>query len=155
MATIERRLDSLGIVLPEAPKPVANYVPVYARHSGSPAFVSGQIPMRDGSLIATGSVPEDVSIEVARECAAQCVVNALAAIRGEYGSLERLRGVARLRGYVASGPGFRDHSTVIDGASDLLAELLGESGSHSRVAVGVTSLPLGAPVEIEFVFVMD
>lgn len=155
MPTVDARLSRLGHALPDPPKPVASYVPAVILSSGCPVFVSGQLPFRDGSLLATGTVPDDVSPETARECARQCVLNGLAALKGEIGSLERLRRVIRLGVFVASGPGFYDQPQIANGASDLLVELLGEQGKHARAAVSVPSLPLNAPVEIEFLFDVD
>jgi enamine deaminase RidA (YjgF/YER057c/UK114 family) len=100
-------------------------------------------------------VPSDVSLELARDCAAQCALNGLAALEQEIGDLARVRRVVRLGGFVACGHGFGDQPTVINGASDLLAELMHDSGKHARAAVGVSSLPLNAPVEIEFTFLVD
>jgi enamine deaminase RidA (YjgF/YER057c/UK114 family) len=155
MADLLSRLKKLGLSLPEAPKPVASYVPAVSVHSGHLVFVSGQIPIRDGEIMATGAVPEPVSIERARECARQCVLNGLACLAGEIGDMSRLRRVVRLEGFVACGPGFPDQPKVINGASDMLIELLGEDGRHSRMAVGVPALPLNVPVEIGFTFLID
>ncbi|MCA9282867.1 MAG: RidA family protein [Phycisphaeraceae bacterium] len=155
MPNLEARLDRLGITIPEAPKPVASYVPSVAVHSGSLVFISGQLPFEKGKLMATGRVPGQVSIETAQKCARQCVVNGLAALLGEIGSFERLRRVVRLGVFVNAGEGFAEQPKVGNGASDLLVELLGENGRHARAAVGVSSLPLDAPVEIEFTFLVD
>jgi len=155
MADADSRLEQLGLSLPAAAKPVANYVPVQSVHSGILMFVSGQIPIRDGALIAQGRVPDEVSVETAVECARQCVLNGLAAVHAELGSLARIRGVVRVGGFVACPPGFGDQPTVINGASDLLVQLFGDAGKHARAAVGVPALPLNAPVEIEFTFLMD
>ncbi|MCA9305927.1 MAG: RidA family protein [Phycisphaerales bacterium] len=155
MPNLEARLDRLGITIPEAPKPVASYVPSVAVHSGSLVFISGQLPFEKGKLMATGRVPGQVSIEAAQKCARQCVVNGLAALLGEIGSFERLRRVVRLGVFVNAGEGFADQPKVGNGASDLLVELLGDDGRHARAAVGVSSLPLDAPVEIEFTFLVD
>ncbi len=106
-------------------------------------------------MLATGSVPEPVSIETAQDCARQCVLNALACLHGEIGDLSRLRRVVRLDAFVACGPDFADHPKVINGASDLLIDLLGDDGKHARAAVGVSSLPLLAPVEIAMTFLID
>jgi enamine deaminase RidA (YjgF/YER057c/UK114 family) len=155
MPDAETMINQLGLTLPESSPPVANYVPVMAVHAGTILRVSGQLPMRDGKLIATGAVPDPVSVEVATECARQCVLNAFAAVKHHLGSLERLRGVARVGGYVACPPGFGDQPTIINGASDLLYAVMGDAGKHARSAVGVSSLPLHAPVEIEFAFLID
>lgn len=143
-------LAALGLALPAAPKPVASYIP--ARRSGSLVFVSGQIPMRDGSLIATGSVPTRVDLPTAVECARQCLLNGLAVLAAEVGSIDKLERVIRLGCFVACDASFTEHPMVANGASDLLLEIFGDRGRHARAAVGCPSLPLGAPVEIEFVF---
>lgn len=155
MPTVTTRLASLGISLPSPPKPVASYVPVVRVAGGSVVMISGQIPMRDGRLIATGAVPSAVNLETARECARQCVLNGLASLAAEVGSLERVRRIIRLGVFVACDPGFIDHPKVANGASDLLVELFGESGRHARAAVGAPSLPLGAPVEVEMMVMVD
>ena len=155
MPDLVSRLKRKGLTLPEQIKPVASYVPAVSVHSGAMVLVSGQVPIVDGKVMATGRVPEEVSIETAQACARQCVLNGLAALRGEIGDLARLRRVARVGCFVACSEGFTDHPKVANGASDLLVELLGESGQHARAAVGVPSLPLGVPVEIEFTFVVD
>ncbi len=155
MPDLFARLARNNLVLPEQTRPIASYVPAVAIHSGTIVLISGQVPIVDGSPIATGRVPEDVSIETAQLCARQCVLNALAALKSEIGDLSRLRRVARLGCFVACSPEFTEHPKVANGASDLLMELLGEDGKHARAAVGVPSLPLGVPVEIEFMFVVD
>lgn len=155
MPTFASRIERLGLSLPKAPKPVASYVPVVRCSGGCPVYVSGQLPFLDGELMATGLVESDVSIEVAQQCARQCVLNGLAALEGEIGSLERLRRVVRVGVFVASEPGFAQQPQVANGASDLLVELLGDAGRHARAAVGVSMLPLNAPVEIEFLFHVD
>jgi enamine deaminase RidA (YjgF/YER057c/UK114 family) len=155
MKRLEDRLAELGLTLPTPAAPVASYVPAVTMPAGVPVYISGQIPLRDGKLIAQGQVGTDVPFEVARDCARQCALNALAALRAEIGDLARLRRVIRVGGFVACSPHFMDHSKVINGASDLLVELLGDAGRHARAAVGVPSLPLGAPVEVEFLFTID
>jgi len=149
----ERRLGELGLVLPPAPRPVASYVPIV--RTGSLALVSGQIPILDGTLIATGSVPGQVSLDEAIRCARQCTLNALAVVRAELGSLAGILRVVRVGGFVACEPGFTDQPRVINGASDLLVEVFGSAGRHARAAVGSVALPLDAPVEIEFLFEVD
>lgn len=155
MPDLMSRLDRLGLTLPEPAKPVASYVPSALVSSGCQVFISGQIPFRNGQLIAKGTVPGAVSIETAQECARQCVLNGLAALKAEIGSFDRLRRVIRLGVFVACEPGFYDQPKVANGASDLLVELLGESGKHARAAVGCPALPLNAPVEVEFLFLVD
>jgi len=145
----ESRLAALGLTLPTPPSPVAAYIPW--RRAGNLLFISGQIPMRDGALIAKGSVPGQVSPEVARECARQCVLNALAVIRAAAGSLAAVKQVVRVGVFVCSEPGFYEQPKVANGASELLVEVFGDSGKHARAAVGSVALPLGAPVEVEVV----
>jgi len=149
-ATVEQNLARLGLELPGAPAPVASYVP--ARRSGDLVHISGQIPLVGGKLLATGRVPDRVPHETAVACAEACTLNALACLKAEIGDLGSVRRVVRVGVFVAAGPEFTDHPTIANGCSDLLVELLGERGRHARAAVGVSSLPLGAPVEIECVF---
>lgn len=155
MPDINAQLESLGIDLPDAPAPVASYVPVASVHSGNLVLVSGQIPTENGSPMATGRVPDRVDLDTAARCARRCALNALAALRHDIGDLNRVRRVLKLDGFVAAGPDFTDHPRVINGASDLLVEIFGDSGRHARAAVGVSSLPLGVPVEIAFTFITD
>lgn len=147
MSDPESRLAAMGLSLPAPPVPVAAYIPF--RRAGNLLFISGQIPLRDGALMAKGSIPSQVSIEVARDCARQCVLNGLAVTRAAAGSLGAIRQVVRLGVFVCSEPGFYDQPKVANGASDLLVELFGEAGKHARAAVGSIALPLGAPVEVE------
>jgi len=147
MPTPQERLDALGLALPKAPEPVASYIP--AKRSGSLLYVSGQLPMRDGQLMATGTVPGAVDIETAQSCARQCVLNGLAAATGVVGSIDKIASVVRVGGFVASDPGFAAQPQVINGASELLQEIFGEDGRHARAAVGVIALPLDACVEVE------
>ena len=145
--TPEERLASLGLEVPEVAKPVAVYVP--AVRSGNHVFTSGQLPMRSGELIATGKVGGEVSVEEAVECARQCALNAIAAVRAEVGDLSAVRRVVKVVGFVASTPDFTGQPGVVNGASELLGEVFGDAGVHARSAVGVAALPLGAPVEVE------
>ncbi|MCH2140176.1 MAG: RidA family protein [Phycisphaerales bacterium] len=150
MSRIEQALQSLNMTLPEAPKPVAAYVPV--RLTGSWAFISGQIPLQEGHLMASGPVPSATSPEMAASAARQCVLNGLAALRTALGGdLDRVVSVVRVGVFVASDPDFTGQPAVADGASKLLVDLLGEAGKHARAAVGSVSLPLGASVEVEMV----
>jgi enamine deaminase RidA (YjgF/YER057c/UK114 family) len=146
---IEERLRALGIDLPAAPRPVASYVP--AVEAGSLLFVSGQLPFRDGVLLHAGRVPDQVTVEAAQEAARQCLINALAVIREQVSTFNRVVRVVRLSGFVASSPDFYLHPAVINGASDLLEAIFGAAGKHSRIAVGVASLPLNAPVELDLI----
>lgn len=145
--SVDARLEQLGLVLPTAPKPVASYIP--AVRSGALVFVSGQLPFREGALLATGRVPGEVSLVQAQEAARQCVLNALAVVKAEIGDLDRVSRIVRLGAFVCSDPGFHEQPKVANGASDLLAEIFGERGRHARAAVGSIALPLGAAVEIE------
>ncbi|GJQ30168.1 MAG: LysR family transcriptional regulator [Phycisphaerae bacterium] len=145
----EQILKDLGFELPSAPKPVAAYIPF--RRTDHLVFVSGQIPLSNGTLIATGTVPGAVSMEVARRCAVQCCLNALAVVKDAAGSLSAVRQVIRLGVFVASEPGFTQQPQVANAASELLVQAFGEKGKHARAAVGSIALPLGAPVEIEMV----
>ncbi|MFD9944829.1 RidA family protein [Nonomuraea sp. NPDC059023] len=143
----ERRLEALGLRLPEVVPPVAAYVP--AVRSGDHIHISGQVPLREGRLIATGRLGDTVSVEVAYECACQCALNALAALKAEIGDLAAVARVVKALVFVASTPGFTRLPQVGDGASDLLCELFGDAGRHARSAVGVSALPLNSPVELE------
>lgn len=145
------QLESMGITLPEAPKPVASYIPT--RRSGNQVFVSGQIPIAAGELLAKGVVPTKSSLETATACARQCTLNALACLKAEIGDLRRVTRVVKVGVFVASEPGFGDQPKIANGCSDLLVEIFGsEVGQHARAAVGVSALPLDVPVEIEFIF---
>jgi len=146
-------LKSLNIVLPDAPKPIASYVP--ARRSGNQVFISGQIPMSNGSLISAGLVPSQVSIEQALACARQCTLNGLACLQAEIGDLDRVVKAVKIGVFVASDLGFGDQPKIANGCSDLLLEIFGDRGRHARAAVGVSGLPLNAPVEIEFIFEVE
>lgn len=145
----ENRLRELGVVLPTPATPVAAYVPT--RRAGDLLFVSGQIPFREGVLMATGPVPGATSPEQAQAAARQCALNGLAAARAALGSLDRVAGVVRVGVFVACSADFHQHSQVANGASQLLVEVFGEAGRHSRAAVGAPSLPLNASVEVEMV----
>lgn len=146
----EKRLASMGLSLPAPAAPVAAYIP--ARRAGNLLYVSGQIPMRDGKLIAQGRVPTEVSIEEAQSCARQCTLNALAAAKASLGSLDAIAQVVRVGCFVCCEAGFHAQPTVANAASQLLEQVFGEAGRHARAAVGSIDLPLGAPVEIEFLF---
>ena len=148
---ITNKLADLGWILPEAPKPVGAYVP--ALIVGNLLFVSGQLPMSNGKLIAEGSVPSQVDLPKAQKAAAQCAVNALAIVRAELnGDWDRLVRVVRIGVFVQCGAEFRDHAKVANGASELLQAVIGEPGRHVRAAVGAISLPMNAAVEAEFLF---
>jgi enamine deaminase RidA (YjgF/YER057c/UK114 family) len=141
------RLSGLGERLPDPPVAIASYVPCLVH--GSMAYVAGQIPMVEGSILHPGIVGEGVSVEEAAFTARRCALQALSALRdGLGGSFERLERIVQVLVLVSAVPGFVDHPSVANGASDLLAEALGDAGRHARAAVGVTSLPLDAPVEV-------
>lgn len=152
-ATPEELLAQLGLDVPAVAKPVAAYVP--AMRSGSLVFTSGQLPMIDGKLPATGKVGAEVSAEEAKQLAERCALNALAAIKAEIGELSRVRRVVKVVGFVASAPDFTGQPAVINGASELLGKVFGEAGAHARSAVGVAVLPLDAPVEVELTVEID
>lgn len=143
---IEERLTELGIELPSAPAAIAAYVPV--RVVGRLAYVSGQVPLVDGRPMHPGKVGDTVTIEQGAEAARRCALQALSALRAALGSLDLVTGIVQVNAFVASGAAFTDQPKVANGASDLLVEVFGEAGRHSRVAVGVAELPLGVPVEI-------
>jgi enamine deaminase RidA (YjgF/YER057c/UK114 family) len=147
VSVVEDRIASLGLKLPEVVPPLATYQP--AVRSGSYVFTSGQLPMVDGALPATGKVGAEVSPEQAKELAATCALNALAAVRSVVGDLDKIVRVVKVVGFVASAPEFTGQPGVVNGASELLGEILGEKGVHARSAVGVAVLPIDAPVEVE------
>lgn len=150
MTTVQQRLIEMGVSLPEAPKPVAAYVP--AVRVGDLVYLSGQIPLLNGSLLATGPVPSVVGVADARQAARQCLLNGLAVLADALdGDLDRVRRIVRLGVFVASDPGFTDQPQVANGASELLIEIFGEAGRHTRAAVGSVALPLGATVELEMI----
>jgi enamine deaminase RidA (YjgF/YER057c/UK114 family) len=147
MSTPEERLAELGLSVPEVAAPVAAYVP--AVRSGAHVFTSGQLPLREGTLITTGKVGAEVSLEEAVECAKQCALNAIAAVRAEVGELSAVKRVVKVVAFVASAPDFTAQPKVANGASELLGTVFGDAGVHARSAVGVAALPLDAPVEVE------
>lgn len=145
--TIEESLAAMGITIPEATAPAANYLP-YTR-SGNLLFTSGQLPFRDGALTATGIVGANVSLEQGQEAARWCAVNILSQARAALGDLDAIRRIVKISVFVASAPDFTSQHLVANGASDFLVEVLGDDGRHARSAVGMACLPLNAPVEIE------
>jgi len=151
--SIEKRLAELGIILPETPRPIAAYVPAVS--SGNLLFVSGQLCMVNGKLSHEGKLGREVSLEQGYEAARIAAINSLAIVKKELGSLDRVKRVVKVVGYVASEPDFYDQPKVINGASELLGEIFGDHGRHSRSAVGVNSLPLNTPVEIEVIVEFD
>jgi len=143
-----RKLDQLGLELPTVVPPVANYVP--AVRTGAFVYTSGQLPMVDGALAATGKVGAEVTAEQAADLVRTCALNALAAVDGLVG-IDSVVKVVKVVGFVASAPGFSGQPGVLNGASDVLGEIFGDAGVHARSAVGVSELPLNAPVEVELV----
>jgi enamine deaminase RidA (YjgF/YER057c/UK114 family) len=146
---IEERLQQLGIVLPPPPKPVAIYVPSVL--SGNLLFISGQLPIQDGTLPETGHVGSEVSVEAAKTAARRATLNALSIARDAAGNLDRIRRIVRLVCHVASAPGFTEQHLVANGASELLGQVFGDAGRHARLALGAAELPLNAPVEVELI----
>jgi enamine deaminase RidA (YjgF/YER057c/UK114 family) len=147
VSTPEERLAELGLEVPEVAAPLAAYRP--AVRSGSHVFTSGQLPLRSGTLVATGKVGAEVSAEEAVACAQQCALNALAAVRAEVGELSAVKRVVKVVVFVASAPDFTAQPGVANGASELFGSVFGDAGRHARSAVGVAVLPLDAPVEVE------
>ncbi|MGB7982449.1 MAG: RidA family protein [Candidatus Nanopelagicales bacterium] len=148
MSAVEERLAHLGHKVPEVAAPVAAYVP--AVRTGNLVYTAGQLPLRAGTLMGTGKVGHEVTPEAATEMAAQCALNAIAAIRSLVADLDRVR-VVKVVGFVASDPGFTGQPGVVNGASELLGAAFGPAGTHARSAVGVAVLPLDAPVEVEVI----
>lgn len=147
--SFELRLKELGIELPAAPKPVANYLPVV--RVGDLLFLSGVLPSKEGQLVMAGKLGADVSIEQGVAAARLAVLNALAIVKAEAGSLDRVKRIVKMVGHIASAPGFTDQPLVLNGASDLLVAVFGEAGRHARVAVGAAELPRQAPIELELI----
>ena len=152
MSVIETRLAELGHTLPQVPAPIAAYVP--AVQSGNLVFTSGQLPTVDGQLLASGLVgngADDVDVETAKKCAERSGLNALAAVKSLVGDLDKVVRIVKVTGFIACRPDFTSHSAVVNGASKLFGAVFGDAGSHARSSVGMSALPLGAPVEIEIV----
>ena len=149
MGAVEERLSALGHTVPDVAPPVAVYVP--AVQTGNLVYTSGQLPLVSGVLMGTGKVGAEVTPEQAAQMAAQCALNAIAAIRALVGDLDRVVRVVKVVGFVASDPGFSGQPGVVNGASELLGAAFGEAGVHARSAVGVAVLPLDAPVEVEVI----
>jgi enamine deaminase RidA (YjgF/YER057c/UK114 family) len=146
---IENRLAEIGVTLPNVPKPVASYLPVV--RSGNLLFLSGQLCTVTGELKYQGKVGKEVSLEDACQAAKIAAINSLAVIKQQVGSLDKVKRIVKVVGYVASDPSFSDQPKVINGASDFLVEVFGDKGSHARSAVGVAALPLNVPVEVEMI----
>ncbi|PKR53353.1 RidA family protein [Thalassospira marina] len=147
---IESRLSELGITLPAANAPVANYLP-YVR-SGNLVNISGQITMENGELKFVGKLGKDYGVEEGQQAARLCALNLIAQLRAAIGDLDKVTRVVKLNAFVNSDPAFTDQPKVVNGASDTMVEIFGEAGKHARSAVGVASLPLGVAVEIDGVF---
>ncbi|RWO24996.1 MAG: RidA family protein [Mesorhizobium sp.] len=151
--TIEKRLSDLGVTLPVAAAPAANYVPCC--RSGNLLFIAGQLPLKQGKLQASGLLGRDVDIATGQEAAKYCAINILAQAKAALGDLEKIRRVVKITVFVASAPDFFEQHLVANGASDLLVAVLGDPGKHARAAVGAASLPLNAAVEIEAIFEVE
>jgi enamine deaminase RidA (YjgF/YER057c/UK114 family) len=145
----EARLAELGITIPEVVPPLAAYQPT--ARTGDLVFTAGQLPARDGEMLAIGKVGGEVTEEQGYDCARQCALNALAAVRAEIGSLDDVKRIVKVVVFVASMPDFTGQPKVANGASELLGEVFGDAGKHARSAVGVSVLPLDVPVEVEIV----
>ncbi len=146
---VEEKIIEMGLTIPEPPEPVGAYVPVV--RTGKLIFISGQLPLKEGKLIYRGKVGRDLEVEEGYQAARLCVLNCLGVIKKAIGSLENIKRIIKVTGYVHSEDSFYEQPKVINGASDLLGELLAEKGKHARAAVGVNSLPLGAAVEITMI----
>lgn len=149
MSTIEQRLEEAGYSLPAVSKPLAAYVPTM--RDGNTIYTSGQLPLVDGQLAGTGKVGEAVTVEDAQRYARICVLNGLAAIKAEIGELDKISQITKVVGFVSSATDFEQQHIVINGASEFLGEIFGETGTHARSAVGVAMLPMNAPVEVEMI----
>jgi len=147
VSAVESKLSGLGLTLPEVAAPLASYVP--AVRTGPYVYTAGQLPLVDGKLGVTGKVGAEVTPEEAKELARTCALNALAAVKSVVGDLDKIVRVVKVVGFVASAPDFTGQPGVVNGASELLGEALGDAGVHARSAVGVAVLPLDAPVEVE------
>jgi len=150
---IEARLKALDLELPEAKAAIGTYVPFV--HIGGQLLISGQLPMKDGAIAVAGTLGDGVDVAQGQAAAKLCALNILAQAKAALGDLDRIVQLLRLNGFVAATPGFADHPKVINGASHLMVEILGDKGRHTRIAVGCASLPLNAAVEIDAVFAID
>ena len=151
--TIDARLAELGLELPDAPAPAANYVPFV--QSGDLVFISGQVPKNDAGLM-TGTLGEDATVEEGVAAAEACALALIAQMKAAAGGdLDRIRRVVKLTGFVNSAPDFGEHPAIVNGASDMMVEVFGDKGRHSRSAVGVANLPFGVAVEVEAIVEID
>lgn len=148
--TPEEKLISIGIELPEVPRPLGSYVPFVK--TGNLIYISGMLPLKAGRLEKTGRVGESVILEEAYQAAKIATINGLSVLKSAVGSLDKVTRCVRISGFVASARDFTDQPKVINGASDFIFEIFGDQGRHSRIAVGVNVLPMNAPVEIAFIF---
>ena len=149
--SVEDKLKELGLQLPSPPQPAGAYTPAIA--AAGLVFVSGQLPLANGEIQYPGMLGRDLDIEAGYAAARLCALNALSVLKAEAGDLDKVS-IVRLGGYVAASDNFTDHPKVINGASDLMADILGTKGVHARLAVGASSLPLGAAVELEVIAVV-
>lgn len=145
--TIERKLAEMGVTIPDAAPPAASYL-TYQR-SGKLIFTAGQLPLADGKLISTGLVGRDLDVAAGQQAARQCAINILSQVKAAAGDLDQIARIIKITVFVASAPGFTEQHLVANGGSEFLVEALGDAGRHARSAVGMASLPLNAPVEIE------
>lgn len=150
MGIIEEKMREAGVILPEAPKPVAAYEPSVI-FGDSLVYVSGQDCKKDGKLLYEGRLGEELTVEEGIACARQSMINCLAALKYSIGDLDRVKRIVKVLGFVASAPGFGEQPYVINGGSELLIEIFGENGKHARAALGANELPFGTPVEIEMI----
>jgi enamine deaminase RidA (YjgF/YER057c/UK114 family) len=150
---VEARLQSLGIVLPAAPNPVANYVPSCL--AGNLLFISGQISRAADGTVTKGRLGADLTVDQGRAAARLSALNVLAQVKAAIGELDRIAQLVRLTGFVSAAPEFTDHPQVVNGASDLMVEVLGDKGRHTRAAVGVSSLPMGCAVEVDAILLIE
>jgi enamine deaminase RidA (YjgF/YER057c/UK114 family) len=148
--TPEEKLKELRIELSDIPRPLGSYVPFV--RTGNLVYISGMLPLVSGKLVKTGIVGESVAIDEAVQDARIATINALSVLKSATGSLNNVAGCIKITGFIASSPGFTEQPKVLNGASDLIFEIFGEAGRHARAAVGVNVLPMGSPVEIEFIF---
>ncbi len=147
--SVQSRLAALGIELPKAAAPAANYLPW--SQTGNLLFTAGQLPLKDGKLVSTGLLGRDLTVAEGQDAARLCAINILAQAYAALGNLDNIDSIVKITVFVASAPGFTEQHLVANGASDTLAEILGDAGRHARSAVGVPGLPLDAPVEVEAV----
>ena len=147
--SIEAKIKEMGLIVPEAPKPLAAYVP--ALKTGNYVFTSGQLPIVNGELKYVGKLGDKFNVEEGYEAAKTCALNALGAIKSVIGNLDNIVRIVKVVGFVNSSAGFNDQPKVINGASELLGKIFGEAGVHARSAVGVNELPLNAAVEVEMI----